>query len=123
MTSRVSHALPLLSLAIACALLASIICAGAAGEGDLKSSLKEAGEAMKKLGKKVGEGGKDAGEEIADAAKKVWYKGKRVSARLLHDVQRSTREFWEKSVATKDRTIEKLRAENDKLKRRLAEDE
>jgi gas vesicle protein len=92
-------------------------------DDDVKRSFKQAGEAFKKLGKKVGEESKEVGHEIAEAAKKVWYKGKKVSAPLLDDVQRSTREFWEKVVSGQDKVIEQLRDENSRLKRQLTEDE
>ena len=84
-----------------------------------KGGLGEVGQEFKKLGRKVGEAGKEAGREIAGAAKQVFYKGKKVSAPLLRDVQHSTREFWGKVIAGKDRTIEQLRQENDGLKRQL----
>ena len=81
--------------------------------------LKEVGRELKQLGKKVGEAGKEAGLEIAGAAKHVFYKGKKVSAPLLRDVQRSTREFWGEVIEGKDRTIEQLRRENAELERKL----
>ena len=89
---------------------------------DQKGKLKEVGQDLKKLGQKIGEAGKEAGLEIADAAKQVFYKGKKVSAPLLRDVQRSTREFWGEVIEGKDKTIEKLRRENQKLKRQLADE-
>lgn len=116
-----------IAAAIAAAALAACLAAAPPAAGaekdDLKKGLKEAGEAFKRLGKKVGEGGKEAGKEIAEAAKKVWYKGKRVSQPLLKDVQRATREFWEKAVATKDRAIEDLRDDNARMRRELEADE
>ena len=94
----------------------------AAAAGDAKSSLKEAGEGVKDLGRKVGEAGKEVGREVAGVAKQVWYKGKKVSAPLLRDVQKVTRKFWQGVIEGKDRTIEKLREENEKLKQKLAEE-
>ena len=88
-----------------------------------KQGLKQVGQDLKQLGKKVGEAGKEAGLEIAGAAKHVFYKGKKVSAPLLRDVQRSTREFWAEVIEGKDRTIEKLRRENAELERKLGERE
>ena len=84
-----------------------------------KGGLGEVGQEFKKLGRNVGQAGKEAGREIAGAAKQVFYKGKKVSAPLLRDVQHSTREFWARVVAGKDKTIEELRQENDELKMRL----
>ena len=92
-------------------------------EESKKGGIKQVGRDLEKLGRKVGEAGKEAGLEIADAAKSVFYKGKRASAPLLRDVQRSTREFWSEVVAGKDRTIEKLRKENGELKRKLQEED
>ena len=116
--SRTQIARVALSL-IAAFLLAT--CLGAT-EKD-KQGLKDVGRELKELGKKVGEAGKEAGLEIAGAAKHVFYKGKKVSAPLLRDVQRSTREFWGEVIEGKDKTIEKLRRENEELKRRLGDAE
>ena len=88
-----------------------------------KGGLKQVGQDLKKLGQKIGDAGKEAGLEIAGAAKQVFYKGKKVSAPLLRDVQRSTREFWGEVIESKDKTIEKLRRENEELKRRLGDAE
>jgi F0F1-type ATP synthase membrane subunit b/b' len=95
----------------------------AADQGDLKRSMKKVGEGMKEFGKKVGEAGKEAGQEIADASKKVWYKGKQVSAKLLSQVQTSTRKWWKDVIEEKDDALDDLREENRKLKRELAEKE
>ncbi len=84
-----------------------------------KGGFKDVGQEFEKLGRTVGKAGKKAGLEIAEAAKQVFYKGKKVSAPLLRDVQHSTREFWADVVAGKDRTIEGLRRENAELKRQL----
>jgi hypothetical protein len=89
---------------------------------DQKGGIKQMGRDLGKFGRKVGDAGKEAGLEIAGAAKSVFYKGKRASAPLLRDVQRSTREFWAKVIAGKDRTIERLRKENAELKRQLGDD-
>jgi hypothetical protein len=94
-----------------------------ATEKSKKGGLKQVGRELKELGQKVGEAGKQAGLEIADAAKHVFYKGKKVSAPLLRDVQRSTREFWGEVIEGKDKTIDKLRRENQELKRRLGNDD
>ena len=85
--------------------------------------LKGAGEGLKKFGRKVGEAGKEAGHEIAEGAKRIFYKGKKVSAPLLHDVQRATRSYWAKVMGDKDRTIEDLRKENEDLRDRLDEED
>lgn len=90
---------------------------------DRKGGVKQIGRDLGKFGRRVGDAGKEAGLEIAGAAKSVFYKGKRASAPLLRDVQRSTREFWKKVIAGKDRTIERLRKENAELKRQLADDD
>lgn len=89
----------------------------------VKGAFKDVGQGFKKLGRKIGEAGKDAGLEIADAAKKVFYKGKKVSAPLLRDVQHSTREFWGKVIGAKDKTIDKLRQENEEMKRQLDDED
>lgn len=122
MRGRILHARAV-ALIIAATLAVALSAPALRADDDVKGSLKQAGEAFKKLGKKVGEGGKEVGHEIADAAKKIWYKGKKVSAPLLHDVQRSTREFWDRLVAAQDKAIDQLRDENSRLKRQLAEDE
>jgi hypothetical protein len=88
-----------------------------------KGGLEDAGRAIGKLGRKIGRAGKEAGLEIAGAAKHVFYKGKKVSAPLLRDVQHSTREFWADVVAGKDTTIKGLRRENHELKRQLQDGE
>ena len=105
---------------VSAALLAAdpIIPASRAGEG-ANGAAREVGEGFKKLGKTVGEVGKEVGQEVARGAKKIWYKGKKVSAPLLRDVQRATREFWSDLIAGKDRTIEQLRDENARLKGQL----
>jgi len=90
--------------------------ASRADDGKLKQSLKL-------FGKKVGEKSAEAGHAIAGVAKRIWYKGKQVSAPLLHDVQRSTRRFWDERIRGKDRTIDSLRGENEKLKKDLDEEE
>ena len=77
---------------------------------------------LKSFGKKVGEKSVEAGHAIAGVAKKVWYKGKQVSAPLLHDVQRATRKFWDETIRGKDRSIEALKDENEKLKGQLEKD-
>lgn len=108
-----------------------LLCAGAlalppvfaGGEDDAKKSVKKLGSKMKELGKKIGEAGKEAGEEAADAAKKVWYKGKKVSAPLLKRTQRATRDFWEVVLRGKDDTIRELRKENEHLRRKLEKSE
>ena len=78
-------------------------------------------ESIKSFGKKVGEKSAEAGHEIAGVAKKIWYKGKQVSAPLLHDVQRSTRRFWDETIRGKDKSIDSLRGENEKMKKDLDE--
>jgi len=87
--------------------------------GGQNSDLEKVGRELKKVGRQVGDAGKEVGREIAGAAKQAFYKGKKVSAPLLRDVQRSTREYWARIISEKDKTIEKLRRENEKLKRRL----
>ena len=109
-------ALPL--LLCACLLGAHVDAAGRD-----KGGLKKVGQKLEKLGRDVGEAGREAGLEIAGAAKQVFYKGKKVSAPLLRDVQRSTREFWGQVIAGKDRTIAQLRRDNDELRRQLGEHE
>ncbi|HZE89128.1 MAG TPA: hypothetical protein VE404_06245 [Verrucomicrobiae bacterium] len=74
---------------------------------------------IKSFGKKVGEKGAEAGHAIAGVAKKIWYKGKQVSAPLLHDVQRATRKFWDETVKGKDTSIDALKDENQKMKDQL----
>jgi hypothetical protein len=88
-----------------------------------KGGLADASREIGKLGREIGRAGKDAGLEIAGAAKHVFYKGRKVSAPLLRDVQHSTREFWADVVAGKDRTIEGLRRKNHELQRRLRDEE
>jgi hypothetical protein len=85
--------------------------------------MKQAGEGLKKLGKKVGDAGKEAGGEIADTSKKIWFKGKKVSARLLRQAQGATRGFWNDLIEGKDKTIRALHKENEDLKRQLAEED
>ncbi|HXV76004.1 MAG TPA: hypothetical protein VD788_06740 [Candidatus Polarisedimenticolaceae bacterium] len=102
-------------------LFASPLGSSLAAAENKKGGLKEAGRELEEIGRKVGEAGKEAGREIAGAAKHVFYKGKKASAPLLRDVQRSTREFWREVIAEQDKTIEQLRLENDELKRRLGE--
>jgi hypothetical protein len=89
----------------------------------MKSSLRVTGESLKSFGRKVGEKSAEVGREVAGAAKKIWYKGKRVSKPLLDDVQRSTRQFWQKVIDGKDRTIEQLREENERLEDQAGEAE
>ncbi len=86
-----------------------------ASDGEVKESLKD-------FGRKVGEKSKEIGHEVVEVAKKVWYKGKKVSQPLLRDVQKSTRKFWDEVIKGKDRTLEKLRGENEKLHRDLDEE-
>jgi hypothetical protein len=94
-----------------------------AEEGKIKQGLKEAGEGFKTLGKKIGGKSAEAGHEIAGAAKRIWYRGKQVSAPLLHDVQRATRKFWDETIRGKDSRIDSLRDENEKLKKDLEEED
>lgn len=109
---------------VAVAILVSTALPPAAAEdkGDLGKSVKKVGEGMKKLGRKIGNAGKEAGEEIAEASKKVWFKGKKVSARLLKRTQSATRSWWEEVLEGKDRTLRDLRRENKRLKRELADE-
>lgn len=93
-----------------------------AGDGDAKKSLKKLGKNLKKLGKKVGEKGKEAGEEIADAARKVFYKGKKVSAPLLKKTQSATQKFWNDLIRQRKKTARDLEKENKKLRKQLEED-
>jgi hypothetical protein len=90
-----------------------------ATQGDMKKSMKKAGEGMKKFGKQVGEAGKEVGGEIADASKKVWFKGKQVSVKLLAQAQGATRRWWKEVIEKKDDSLRELRDENEKLKREL----
>ena len=90
---------------------------------DLFHAMKQAGEGMKSFGKKVGQAGKEAGGEIAEASKKIWFKGKQVSAKLLRQTQDATRKWWRESIEKKDDSLRDLRKENAKLKRELADKE
>jgi hypothetical protein len=114
---RIFHAL---ALALLCAVV-TLPTTSPTTAGDAGSSFKDAGEGLKKFGRKVGEGGKEAGHAIADAAKKIWYKGKRVSQPLLRDVQKATRKFWDKVIEGKDKSIEALKSENASLRGKLGE--
>ncbi|MBI3451214.1 MAG: hypothetical protein HY049_20155 [Acidobacteria bacterium] len=102
----------LASFAILSLLLACAAPAVRAEDGKVTSGIKS-------FGKKVGEKSVEAGHAIAGIAKKIWYKGKQVSAPLLHDVQRSTRKFWDETIKGKDKSIDALKDENGKLKGQL----
>ena len=117
--SRIPIASTVVLLVVVC-LLAPVL---DAAEKSKAGGLKEVGQDLEKLGRRIGAAGREAGLEIAGAAKHVFYKGKKVSAPLLRDVQRSTREFWGEVIEGKDRTIEELRRENRKLKRELGDEE
>ena len=119
MSRSATRVFPAFPLVILCAVLSFMTTTPAAG--DAGSSLKDAGEGLKKFGRKVGEGGKEVGHEIAGVARRVWYKGKRVSQPLLRDVQKATRKFWDKVIEGKDRSIEALKDENAKMRRKLDE--
>src|SRR5216684_1769381 len=95
----------LLFLALALVLSPASVAPARADDGKIKQGFKDAGAGFKSIGKKVGEKGAEAGHEIAGVAKKIWYKGKKVSAPLLHDVQQATRRFWDDVIRGKDRTI------------------
>lgn len=82
---------------------------------------KEVAKDLREVGKTIGEAGKDVGLEIADAAKKVWYKGKKVSRPLLEDVRAAARDVWGRVIDGKNKTVARLREENEELRRRLAE--
>lgn len=94
---------------------------------DVKSGAQDVGRELKEAGQEVGHdiatGAKAAGHEIAGAAQLAWYKGKKVSAPLLHDLQTAVHQFWDKVIADKDAAIKRLREENEQLKRKLRDKE
>jgi|SRR6266850_8113061 len=111
----------LIAILLPLALTLPAVAPARADDGKIKQGFKDAGEGIKSLGKKIGEKSAEAGHEIAGVAKRIWYKGKKVSAPLLHDVQRSTRRFWDDVIKGKDKTIDGLKDENERMKKDLDE--
>lgn len=88
---------------------------------DVKELGKSIGEAGKDVGKTIGDAGKRLGGDVADAAKEAWPALRKASLPLLEDVKRATKDFWERVLGGKDRTIEALKRENEELRAKLAQ--
>lgn len=88
---------------------------------DLKEAAQEAGKASREIGQELAAGAQRFAGEVSETAQEVWSKGRKVARPLWDDLSRSVRDFWQKIVDDKDRELARLRAENEELKRRLAQ--
>jgi sugar phosphate isomerase/epimerase len=80
-------------------------------------------EGAQEVGQEVAEAGQELSKEISQNAQEVWYKGQKIARPLWDDLTISVKKFWGRIVEDKDQVIAELRAENERLRKQLAEKE
>lgn len=128
------------SLFVAVIVLAGVPGRSAAGEAASESKDTAAGEAKKaghelidgmkavgkdlresKAGRYVEESAKEFGHDAASAGKEGWTKAKELTASGVEQVRLATREFWDDLMKSKQETLDRLKKENQALKRSKGE--
>ena len=105
------------------------VVAAPALSGDVASDMKKAGKsiskAAEKLGHEVAKGSRKIGESVADAteegAKTAWFTTRDWATRESKRVADTTVRFWDDVIHGKETTRDRLRRENETLKRNAAE--
>ena len=98
--------------------------AGDAGS-EMKKAGKSIGKAAKEFGETVAKESKKIGESVAEAtedgAKTAWHEAKTWATRESKRVADATARFWDDAIREKEATIERLKRENEDLKKKLGE--
>lgn len=77
----------------------------------------KAGQATAEAGREVGHAAAEAGRDTADVSRDIWQKTKIASVRAAHDVRDATVAFWNDVIRGKEDEAERLRKENERLKK------
>jgi hypothetical protein len=115
----------LLSLVVAT--IALVVAPSLAGDvvSDMKKAGKSISKAATKFGHEVAKGGREIGESVAEAteegAKTAWFTTRDWATRESKRVADTTVRFWDDVIRGKETTRDKLRKENESLKRNAAE--
>jgi len=102
-----------------------------ADAGDVASDMTKAGKsvakAATKFGHQVAESGKKVGLSVAEAAeeggKQAWYTTRNWTTRESKQVADATVRWWDDAIRGKEATRDRLRRENESLKRKAREQE
>jgi hypothetical protein len=97
--------------------------------GDVVSDMKKAGKSISKaatkLGHEVAKGGREIGESVAEAteegAKTAWFTTRDWATRESKRVADTTVRFWDDVIRGKETTRDRLRRENETLKRKASQ--
>ena len=109
------------------ALMVALVAAPALSDvaSDMKKAGKSISKAATKFGHEVAKGGREIGESVAEAteegAKTAWFTTRDWATRESKRVADTTVRFWDDVIRGKETTRDRLRRENETLKRKASQ--